>query len=261
MSGLIDTSVFCGYWPFRCLAQRTPDALKAHLQSRGVTLAWVAATEAILYPDPMQANEPLFEAISGDPFFVPVAIVDVTLATWRRDAERCLRKWGCRALKLVPNYHGYKLSDPRVSELVSVAGEADVPVCVQMRMMDERAHHPLMKVPGVPAADVARLAQRSPEVRFLACGAYRHDLPGLSGAPNVWVEISSVESGQTLRSAVEARGPERLVFGSHSPFYYFEAVLAKLNVDPADVPAETVLAVREVNARALLGEKPVPRGD
>ena len=198
--------------------------------------------------------------ICTDGFFVPVAIVDVTLATWRRDAERCLQKWGCRALKLVPNYHGYELSDPRVSELVTVAREADVPVCVQMRMMDERAHHPLMKVPGVVAADVANLAQRHPDARFLACGAYQHDLLGLSESPNVWAEISSVESGRALRSAVAVMGPDRLVFGSHSPFYYFEAVLAKLNVDPADVPPETVLAVREVNARALLGEAFAPMG-
>jgi len=260
MSGLVDTSVFCGYWPFRCLAQRTPEALEGHLQSKGVIQAWVAATEAILYPDPMQANEPLFEAISGDGFFVPVAILDVTLATWRRDAERCLRKWGCRALKLAPNYHGYELSDSGVSELLTVAREADIPVCVQMRMMDERAHHPLMKVPGVPAADVVRVAQGDPEVRVLACGAYRHDLPELSEASNVWVELSSVEGGQTLRSAVETMGAEKLVFGSHSPFYYFEAVLAKLDVAPSDVSAETVLAVREANARALLGEETAQRG-
>ena len=256
MDGIIDTSVFCGYWPFRNLPQRTPQALKAHLQAHGVRQAWVSATEAILFPDPMQANEPLFEAISGDPFFLPVAIIDPTLATWRRDATACLGKWGCRALKMLPNYHSYELGHtlPAAAHLVGLAQEAEVPMCVQMRMMDERSHHPLMKVPGVPAEDLVGLASRYPEARLLACGALRPQLPTLAQAPNIWAEVSMVEAGRTLWAAVEAMGPERIVFGSHSPFIYFEAVAAKLEADPVDVAPRIVDAVRESNAATLLGE-------
>ena len=253
MNRFVDTSVFCGYWPFRCLQHRTPETLKAHLRQGGVCQAWVAAAEAVLYPDPMQANEPLFEAIDGDPFFVPVAVIDVTLGTWRRDARQCLDRWGCRALKLVPNYHQVDLGDPRVAELVATAGEADVPVCIQLRMMDERSHHSLMRVPGVAADDVVALARQRPDVRFLACGAYLGDLATLAEAPNVWAEISLVESGQALASAVAAMGSERLVFASHSPFLYFDAVAAKLDVDPADVPPEQIARIRERNAATLLG--------
>ena len=253
MNTLIDTSVFCGYWPFRCLSQRTPEALKSFLEGEGVSLAWVAALEAILYPDPMQANEPLFAAIAGDAFFLPVAIIDVSLATWRRDALTCLETWGCGAFKLVPNYHHYDLAYPRVADLVDLAGEAQVPICIQLRMMDERGHHPLMKVPPVPPEEVVALARRHPEAHFLACGAYRDNLPVLSGAPNVWAEISLVESGNALASAVEAMGPERVVFGSHSPFLYFEAIAAKLDADPIDADPEVVDAVRGHNASVLLG--------
>lgn len=255
MSTIVDTSVFCGYWPFRHLPHRTPEALEEHLARHGVGQAWVAATEAVLCPDPMQVNEPLFEAIDGDDFFVPVAIVDVTLGTWRRDIETCLGNWNCRAVKLVPNYHQYALADPRVADLVAIAGEADVPVCVQLRMTDERSHHPLMVVPGVPAADISALAREHPQARFLACGAYRTDLKELADAPNVWTEMSFVESHLSLRTAVEAMGFERVVFGSHSPFHYFEAMAAKLDVDPADVPPEQVHAVRESNAAVLLGDQ------
>jgi hypothetical protein len=255
MTAIVDTSVFCGYWPFRCLSHRTPEELKKHLTGHGVRRAWVAASEAILYPDPMLANEPLFAAIKGDGFFVPVAVIDVTLGTWRRDLGSCLEDWGCRAVKLVPNYHCYALADPRIAELVSLAHAAGVPVCVQMRMMDERAHHPLMIVQGVPAADVAALANAHPDARFLACGAYRTNLKELSAAANVWAETSLVESSLSLRTAVEAMGPARVVFGSHSPFQYFEAMAAKLDVDAEDVPLEQVRAICEGNAAALLGRR------
>jgi len=255
MTDLIDTSVFTGTWPFRAFRERTPAALKAHLEPLGVGQAWVACAEAVLFPDPMQANEPLAEAVAGDRFFLPVAIIDPTLATAGRDARTCLERLGFRALKLVPNYHQYALGDARVAELVTVASERDVPVCVQLRMMDERSHHPLMKVPAVPAEEVVTLAQKDPQARFLACGAYGHQLGLLRNAANVWAEISFVESGQALVGAIQALGPDRLVFASHSPFFYFEAEVAKLGVPAEDVPPSVLQAIRHTNAEALLGHR------
>ena len=256
MSGIVDTSVFCGHWPFRKLPSTTPQALKAHLQSFGVRQAWVGSAEAVLYPDPMEANELLLRDITGDEYFLPVAIINPTLATWRRDAMLCLERWRCRAIKVVPNYHGYPLADriqPPVVDLLHLAQDANVPVCVQMRMMDERTHHPLMRVPGVPAKELVELASRYRESRLLACGAYLSELPTLARAPNVWAEVSLVEGGRSLWGAIDSLGANRVVFGSHSPFQYFEAMAAKLEADPIDVAPDMVEAVREHNAMALLG--------
>jgi uncharacterized protein len=252
MNGLVDTSVFLGHWPFRPMDRHTPDGLKAHLASRGVTRAWAASAEAILLPDPMLANEPLLAALADDLFYAPVAIVDVSLATWERDASRCLCELGARALKLTPNYHSVGLTDSRVSELADVAREANAPVCVQMRMMDERGHHPLMKVAAVPADGLAELAGRHPDVRFLACGAYLAELATLAPARNIWAEISFVEAGQTLRAALEVMGADRLVFASHSPLCYFEPAAVKLDPHPDDVAPEDVAAVGGRNASELL---------
>ena len=252
MQQLIDASVFCGCWPFRPLRFRTPTLLKERLRKGGVSQVWVSAVEAILYPDPLEANEPLFEAIRSDDFFVPVAITDPTLASWREDAGFYLEKFGCKALKLVPNYHGYEVEDYCVDDAAAFAREADMPLCVQIRVMDERAHHPLMKVPPVPAGQIATLARRHPDVRFLACGAYRGDLSELSKAPNLWVEISLVEGAQTIVEAVQSMGPRRVVFGSHSPFLYLRATLAKLEAGTGEVAPEVVEAVRAANARELM---------
>lgn len=255
MSALVDTSVFCGHWPFRRLPLREHGALKAHLAGHGVSQAWVASAEALLYPDPMHGNEPLLAAVRGDPFFVPVAVLDLVLAGWRRDARECVERLGCRAVKLAPNYHGYALSEPRADELAEWAGAAGVPVCIQLRMMDERTHHPLMKVPGVPAEEVAALARRHPKTRFLACAAHHGALKTFSSVENLWAELSFVESKNTLTTAIAALGAKRLVFGSHSPLMYFEAMAAKLDAAPEDVPPEHVRAVREENAAALLGNR------
>ena len=251
MSRLIDTSVFCGHWPFRNLSPRDPAGLRRHLSSRGVDRAWVAAAEAVLFPDPMEANEPLFTAIAGDEFFIPLAIVNVTLPQFMADAAACVERWKCRGFKLLPNYHQYSLSDARVQKLLQFCADANAPVCIQLRMMDERAHHPLMLTPGVAAAEVTALAEKFPRNRFLACGAYTSELKALK-AGNLWVELSSVESGDALGNALKHIAADRIVFGSHSPFYYFEAEAAKLNVGN-DIPAGTLEKIAEKNAVALLG--------
>jgi predicted TIM-barrel fold metal-dependent hydrolase len=249
---LIDTSVFCGYWPFRALRYRSAPALKEHLQKNGVTQAWVSATEAILYPDPMEANEPLFQEIRGDAFFLPVAILNPTLASWRDDVKTCIEKWGCRMFKLLPNYHQYELMAPEVDEFVQFAIENKTPICVQLFMMDMRAQHPLLIVQGVPAGSVATIAKRYPDVRFLLCGAMSGAAGPISDVPNIWMETSLVESDQALKNVADRMDPKRLVFGSHSPFQYFKAMKAKLQVDPRDVKPEIVDSIKAANARAFL---------
>lgn len=255
MSDLIDTSVFSGYWPFRAVRYRTSSALKDHLQANGVSQAWVAATEAILYPDPMEANEPLFRDIKDDDFYIPVAIINPTLASWREDALACLEEWGCRAIKLLPNYHRYEMTDARVDEVVGLAIDRNVPLCFQLFMMDLRAQHPLLLVQGVDAGSVARVALRHPEVRILATGAMSGAAGALSKAPNTWMEISLAESDQALKGVVDKLGPDRVVFGSHSPFQYFKAVKAKLCTAAEDVAPEVIEVIKARNARELLTGK------
>lgn len=252
----IDVSVFLGNWPFRAHAQRTAAQLKAYLSAQGITQAWIASASAILYPDPMQGNEPLAAEAGDDPFFVKAAVVDPTLATWERDAARCLDRWGFRAVKLFPNYHGYTLDDPRARRLAAMCAERNAPLCIQIRMMDERGHHPLMKVPAVPVDSVAELARAVPQVRILACGAYHAELGKLRAAANVWAETSFVESGHTLRNAVQALGPGRLVFGSHTPLLSFGAGAAKLDVPEGDIEPAVIDRVRAENARELLTGSP-----
>jgi predicted TIM-barrel fold metal-dependent hydrolase len=253
MSGLVDTSVFCGAWPFRRLDHASPVELKAHLSACRVAEAWIAPLEGIFYQDPMTANEALSEKIRGDRFFVQTGVIDLSLPAWRRDAEACLSNLGCGAFKLFPNYHRYALNLPSAAELAELAAKAGVPVCVQLRMQDERGHHPLVKVPGVSAQDLIELAKRCPRTRFLACAGYLADLKALRGVENIWAEPSFVESENTLKSALNAFGPVRLVFASHSPLYYFEAEAAKLDVAVEDVPAEVVTAVGSGNVRTLRG--------
>lgn len=252
MHGTIDTSVFCGHFPLRKLSRSSPQQVRELLAANGVTQAWVTPVEAMFYPEPMQANEPLMEAARRDDFFVPVGVVNVIMATWRRDARACL-DGGCGLLKVFPSWHDFELGDKRVDELADLAADAGVPLAIQVQMLDQRANFHLMKVAPIPAEPIVQLARRHPETRLLSCASSAGHLRAYRDVPNLWSDISFVETPNTLASAVEAMGSERLTFGSHAPIFYLLAGLAKLDPDPADVPAQVVEAVRGANALALLG--------
>lgn len=252
MNDLTDVSAWCGHWPFRALRPRDPGALKAYLQSHGVRRAWVSALESVLYPDPMDGNFPLVDAVAGDSFFAAIPIVDPSLALWRQDVEECLKRGAAKAMRLTPNYHEYALTDACADACCRWASERGLLVYVQLRMMDERTHHPLMKVPGVSVADLIALAARHPQVQFVAGAVYARDLARLRESPNLSVDLSLVESPLGLRQAVEALGPEKLLFGSQTPLIYYDANLQKMNPMPCDVPPRHLEGIRHGNADRLL---------
>jgi uncharacterized protein len=250
---MIDTSVFCGHWPFRRLPAHAPDELKTMLAAAGVTQAWVAPLEGVFFYDPMDANEELSSEIRGSDFFIQCAVINPSLPTFHRDTLAALDDLHCRAIKIFPNYHGYAVKDPRVRELAAIAEEANIPVCIQMRVQDERAHHPLVKVGGVSAEEIVEIAKACPKTRFLACAPYLGELKALAPAENLWAELSFVENGESLRTALSSFPHTRLVFGSHSPLHYFAAGAAKLNAEMALAAAEQIRAIATTNAEQLLG--------
>jgi hypothetical protein len=269
-----DASAWVGAWPFRPSAARTPAALERLLRAQGVTGACAAPLEAVLAPDPMPANVAFLRAVArsraaGGFCWVPAAVVDPTLDGWEDGARRCL-SLGARCLKVLPNYHLYSAGVPaaaaavpwvpRAAEagrrgleaLCAMAAAAGVPVAVQLRLQDERAQHPLLQVPGVPAPEVAALALRHPGTRFLACGAYLAELPALAPPANLAVELSFVEGEDTLAQALATVAAPRVLVGTHAPLFYVRAGIAKVDAAAAVAP-EVRAAVASANAEALWG--------
>ena len=232
---ILDANVWLGHWPFDDLEPDTSRELVAHQASLGINLSSVASLDAVFYRNPMSANRKLFRELRDNVTLEPVAVVNPVLANWSDALDHYVDDHHCRQIRLTPNYHGYDLFDPFVDELLDAARELGVKVSIQVRLEDERAHHPLMKIPGVPVESIAAVAERRPDDTYLVLCAYRNEALKLAGHPNLLLGISHVEYLDTLNSTLRQIPAEQLVFASHTPLFVTRAALAKVEQCTADL--------------------------
>lgn len=245
---IIDSNCHLGHWPFRALANSDPAGLLGLMDRWGVTQAWVGPFEALFYRDSGQANRDLLRSLA--PYrdrLIPWAALNPGFPGWEQDWREA-REGGCVGVRLYPNYHGYALGDDCCLKLLAQAQELDLPVAVYERVVDERLHHWHCKVPPTEMA-LAPLVQRYPRLRLIQCGS---SAGAAAAPPGVCVEISRVEGIGGVGALVAALGPERVLFGSHAPYFYLQAALLK--VVEAGLGEEARQALLHGNARRLLGE-------
>jgi len=252
---MIDFNAFAGPWPFRALPASAPADVADLLQEEGIARALVSSLEAPLFEDPQVANERLAARLQHDGFLLLCAAINPTLAGWEQSLQAARDALAARALKLHPNYHCYEADSEPMRALLAAAGEAGLPVIVQLRLQDLRAQHPLCKVPDVPVAKVLDAAAAVPGtpvilggVRF---GEVRAEAARIRSLPNVYVDLSQVEHSDGLRQAVTAVGAERLLLGTAAPLFNVRSALLKL--DEGDLDDHERGAITRANARSLLG--------
>ncbi|MDQ3657464.1 MAG: hypothetical protein M3457_20605 [Chloroflexota bacterium] len=244
-----DASAWIGQWPFTASVSTGLTDLVGGLGELGLSGAAVSPLAAVLGPEPMTANRALIEDIYSLPggFAVRVVpILDPSLPGWERDLDDLLSRHAASigAFRIVPNYHGFAVDGAESIAVARAVTNAGLGLCVQIRMLDERAHHPLMKVPGVPLDGVVRLSDAVPDARIMAGGIFQPELAMIRGAPRISAELSSIESGDTVANAAAVIGIDRLMLGTHVPVYDPAPAVAKVAV----LDDETAVRITQSNA-------------
>ena len=227
---MIDADVLAGHYPFRPFPHpsQDPHQIKAYLQARGIQRACLASLHAAFYADPQQGNAEVLPQMVGDSFFLPVGVINPSLHNWRDTLARCVEEYGCRLVRLLPNYHLYSLADGFVAEFLAEANRRHLVVAIVKRLEDERMHPLLMKVSGVENSEIIALAQRYPHP-LLILSAYLAEIKELAAAgPQLYFDIAFAETMNTMQRLTENVAADRLLFSTHTPFFYPEAAIGKI---------------------------------
>jgi predicted TIM-barrel fold metal-dependent hydrolase len=255
---VIDTNVHLFRWPFRRLIGDDPADLVNRLRSKGVMQVWAGSFEALLCRDIGGVNIRLAAACreQGANFLLPFGCVNPKFPDWEEELRRCHEDHHMPGIRLYPNYHGYTLADPDFASLMTMAAERKLIVQIALSMEDPRTQFPLMQVPTVDPTPLTDLIPHLPHLRLmlLNAGAWTMDATPTAqkilNAQNVYVDIAMNEGVGGLTRLIATTSPDRVLFGSHYPFFYFES--AVLKVRSAGLPRDQEQALYDGNARRLV---------
>jgi predicted TIM-barrel fold metal-dependent hydrolase len=253
---IIDCNANLGNWPFRRTTYNDPASLIERLERVGIEGAWVTLLDAVMYKNVHAGNAPLAEMVADYDALLPVATVNPMWPAWEKDLAECAGALGFRGVRVNPNYHGYELGDAVFEELLTAAGELGMFVEVAARMTDERHHHPLVMVPPTDLSPLLAAVTAHPEVAIVVANGKNAEATMLCRSgdlpANLYVEMSHIESVGGVKSVADAIGVERMLFGTHAPYFYPESSQLKVFTESELTDAE-LAAISHENAERLLG--------
>jgi len=252
---IVDVNVNVSRWPFRRLPFDQTARLVTKLRQNHVTEAWAGSFDGLLHRDIGAVNASLATECRtlGGGILRPVGTVNPALPDWREDLRRCQEVHGMHAIRINPNYHGYRLDDVECDTLFQLAGQRRMIVQLALKMEDVRTHHPLLQVPTVDVEPLAALVAKHPTVPLIVMNNYgtvRGDAAArLAATGQVYFEISHAEQVGALEKLVQQVPSERILFGSHFPFFNLEATVLKFR--ESQLGGVMTEAIQHANARQL----------
>jgi len=254
---IIDTNANLGRWPARRLNYADPHGLLQRLARCHISRAWVVSLEAVFARDCHSENAPLAEAVAGHASLLPLATINPEFPRWERDLCECAQALELRGVRVYPNYHLYTLQDSRFDALLTAAENLGLFVSLAVRMDDERHHFPLCTVPPVDIAPLPELAARHPALPIVVANAGNGDVAKvaslLDSAPNLYFEMSHFETVGGVETLARRIGVERVLFGTHAPYYYPESSVLKVTRE-CQFTSDELDAILSANAERVLAQ-------
>jgi predicted TIM-barrel fold metal-dependent hydrolase len=243
---IVDINVSLSRWPFRRLRGDETSELVAMLRARGVDQAWVSSFDGLLHKDIAGVNERLSADCRGPGagLLVPFGTVNPKLPDWEEDLRRCAEVHRMPGIRLHPNYHGYTLDDPDFARLLNGAARRGLAVQLALKVEDDRTQHPLLRVPPVDASGLAAIAAGIPGLRLAILngpGPLSRESVAALAAAGVCFDIAMLEGITGVARLVEQVGPERVLFGSHFPFFTWESSRMKMTESALDDAKERAI--------------------
>jgi predicted TIM-barrel fold metal-dependent hydrolase len=198
----------------------------------------------------------------GPGFLIPFGGINLAWPDWQEDVRRCHEVHKMPGIRIYPGYQPFDLDHPGMESLVKMISERDLVLQVVFGMEDPRVHHPIINVGPVTFTPLLRAVKITPNAKVELLhfsGSIRdEDLSQFLAQTNLVMDISRLEGNGAVGRMIgsvqglpSARVPvERLVFGSHAPYFPVETAILKLIESPLDV--QQLEAIMRGNARRLL---------
>ena len=229
-----DCNCFTGNWPFYKVRYNTVDKIRDLHQRIGITGGFISAIESIFYQDPYEAELALAKELEGTPYHQAM-ILNPTLPGWKTDLKHCVEDLHIKAVRLMPTYHKYALSEPIMDEVCAAVKCYGLPLLLTLRLRDERCMY-MFQPDFVDIAQVSEFLEKNADILTLVTDASAFEMEKLAGVfakrNNLFADCSGLKDGLfAADKAYEAIG-DRLVFGSAAPLLEMQASFYNITMSP-----------------------------
>ncbi len=256
---VIDTNLHLFQWPCRRLPCDTVTELVDKLVALDIHQAWAGSFEGLLHRDVAGLNQRLADACRdhGQGRLLAFGTINPTLPDWEDDLRRCREEHRMQGVRLYPNYHNYMLSDPRFERILAIAEERDLLVQICVSMEDRRTQHPRMQVPDVVLDPLLELMQNRPRSKVMLLNykptSSKAIQSRLASVPGLYFDTARVEGTDGIAKWMRGLPPDRVLWGTHAPFFVYESALIK--VYESELSEREMKAVFYENAARLVSFK------
>ncbi len=255
---MIDVNVSLSRWPNRRLPLDETSKLAAALKQNGVSQAWAGTFDALLHNDLAAANKWLVDQCRSvdEKLLLPIGAINLSLPAWEEDIRCCHELHAMKGVRLLPGYHDYTLEDARFRQLLSLLADKKMLLQIAVRQEDPRTQHRLLMTKDVELKPLLPLLSDYPNLPIVVLNAVSSSAVELHGqlaaAGKVYFDIATLEGLAGLERQLQSLPAERLLFGSHSPFFAFDS--ARLKLQESELPAQTRDQITHLNAAKILEE-------
>lgn len=265
---IIDTNIHLFDFPFRNFKYRHTRSIIQKLKHHHIEQAWAGSFEALFHKNIDHVNSKLAKECQsyGDGMLLPFGTVNPIYIDWEEDLRRCHEEYQMPGIRLYPGYHGYTLESEQISKLIRQAAQRGIFIQIVIDIQDERLQHPLAGVPAVDITPLRDTLKTLPEAKVQVINPFRHvrreKLRMLIDDTNVLFDISNLDGTAALDLIISGNhwyepgskiSADRLLFGSHMPFFPLENALFKF-MESSSLTAAQIKSIRRDNAiHALTG--------
>jgi hypothetical protein len=239
-----DANTWTGRWPFAFCDTHDARSLSKHLRAHGIRRALVSPLDAVFAPEPSLANRALSESTRGVKGLEPVPVINPRLGNALEELAICAKDQRVRAVRLLPNYHDYRLGSRAVGTLIEELQVRGLRLIVQMQLIDPRHEFHAMNLKPVRGDDLAALLERHVGWPVLASGLMRPEILRLAPRfPQLLADLSFAEWHDTMEHLSAKVPAGQLAFASHTPLLITAAARAKVDTSTLSAEKKRVIAV------------------
>lgn len=215
----MDFSCFTGNWPFHKVRCNTVEALTRQHRRCGITGGYISAFEAIFYQDPYEVEKCLAEELAGTSYRHAL-VLNPTLPVWQADLHRAVEELQIQAVRLIPAYHGYSLTDPVMEQVMETLQAYNLPLILTYQLEDPRSAW-MFRPRAVEPAELTAFLDNFPQVTTVLSNVrvsmLKYLAPQFQTRRNLFSDTAGFRSGMfPVEEAWPITGGQ-LVFGTNAP--------------------------------------------